>query len=84
MEEVTFVNNWYNLLFDIQRFFIDLICLTPPWFILLMSSSVREKVIGRFKKCEAQLVSKADSSRPIHAKTKQIAPSNKIFQTGKT
>uniref|UniRef100_A0A914CMA6 Ovule protein n=1 Tax=Acrobeloides nanus TaxID=290746 RepID=A0A914CMA6_9BILA len=77
MEEFDMINNLYNLLFEIQRFVIDLICLTPPWFLLFMSSTVRQRILGRTKKHTTKMVSKAEPSRM------RTLSSNKIVDSGR-
>ena len=39
-------NAFASLLFEVQRYVIDVICLTPPWFLLFMSGSLRKKIFG--------------------------------------
>ena len=52
-------------LFGIQNWVVDLICCTPPWFLVFMSSGIRQKIFGRTRIANNKIA----STKTVSSKT---------------
>lgn len=52
-------------LFDVQRYFLDLNCLSPPWVLLFMNKSMRVRLLSAIRRMYQEKFSSLYKSKNV-------------------